>query len=275
MLAFPSSIPEDQRLMYSYTAYMDESGTHDGSESVVVAGFISLPPMWVEFSAKWQLALNDFGLDYFHMADFANHVGPYASWNEEERRLRLARLLTIVSENTLGSVATCVPLKPFQDIFSPRAKSICGDAYGLATVACFMYLAEHLRDQSLDGWVNYVLESGSRGAGQIANVFNANERDPSQKADLRLSSLRFENKRQFLPLQGADILAYELYKNWPRERAAREQIEHQKRIPRFPLVELAKAPHSWGRLDEQELRKFNRLLSLRGILEDQGRLRPL
>jgi len=261
--------------VYSYTAYMDESGTHDGSESVTVAGFISLASMWVDFSAKWQLALNDFGLDYFHMTDFANRVGPYASWTERDRRLRLARLLTIIAENTLGSVATSIPLKAFDDIFSRRAKLICGGAYGLASMVCFMALSDQLRDQSIDGWINYVFETGAHGAGQITTLFNHNERDPIMKADLRLWSLRFENKRLFLPLQAADILAYELYKDWPREEALREQQQGKRHRPRFPLLELAKEPRDWGRMDEHELRKFNHILSLRAALEDQGLLEPL
>jgi hypothetical protein len=82
--------------MLNLTAYLDESGIHDDSDSVVVAGFLSTPSRWVDFSEKWQMALNDFGLDLFHMTHFANKIPPYDSWSESVRRQNLSRLLNII-----------------------------------------------------------------------------------------------------------------------------------------------------------------------------------
>ncbi len=275
-LECPAGVPAEKQLVYIYTAYLDESGTHDGAESLAVAGFLSVANSWVDFSARWQLALNDFGLDYFHMSDFANRVGPYATWNEQERRARLTRLLGIISNSTVASVATCLSVPEVEEIFSARAKAMCGGAYGLAAIATFMSAADVVSaDESIDGTINYVFESGARGAGQIAAVYNANVRDPVQKDQYRLGSLRFDDKRMFLPLQAADILAYEVYKNWRRERAAREKIEHEKAEPRFPLVALAAQPHHWGMLSAEELRKWHRVLTIRLAAEDQGLVEPL
>lgn len=252
----------------NYTAYFDESGTHGGSDAVVVAGFVSHADMWVDFSAHWQMALNDFGVDCFHMSDFANRVKPYEGWTEPERQQRLTRLLGIVAEHTLASTAVVIPCKAFDSAFSDRAKAICGGPYGLAAIACFMYLAETLREEKIDGWVNYVFESGAHGSGQLATLFNANYRDPEQRERLRLLSLRFDDKRLF-PLQAADMLAYELFKESPR------RLGQGERPARYPLKALANRPRKWGYLSEDELRKWAHILSVRTALEDAGELEPL
>ena len=173
----------------NFTAYFDESGTHDGSESVVVAGYVSTADQWVEFSAQWQLALNDFGLNHFHMTDFANKAPPYDTWTEEERRQCLSRLLPIISANTLASQACIVPKRLFDSTFSNRAKAICGDAYGLAATSCFLVLSETLRSETIDGWISYVFESGARGAGALLRVFQSNMKDPDRKTTIKIDSL--------------------------------------------------------------------------------------
>lgn len=164
----------------NYTAYFDESGTHEGSRVVAVAGYVALASMWVEFSAQWQLALNDWGLDHFHMTDFAVKAPPYDKLTEAERRKLLTRLIGIINSNVLGSVGIVIPTRTFDEIFSERAKRICGGPYGLATVACWIDLAEILRLLEADPWVAYVFEAGAHGRGEIAKVFGANLKDREQ-----------------------------------------------------------------------------------------------
>lgn len=268
-LAFPVGLAHERRLIMNFTAYFDESGTHDNSQVVAVAGYVAVASCWVEFSAQWQIALDEWGLDHFHMTDFAVKAPPYDKWTELERRQRLTRLIGIINEHVLGSVGILIPKNAFDEIFSARAKSICGGAYGLATAACWMDLAEIMREKAIDGWVSYVFEAGAPGAGEIAKVFGANLKDLEQQERLRLLSLRFEDKRNFLPLQAADLLAYELYRDLPRE------VGWERKTPRYPLTALAAVPRRWGYLDEAELRKWSGILSMRAATEDSGELPPL
>lgn len=269
-LAFPIGTPPEQRLVMNLTAYIDESGTHDASEVIAVAGFLSDTSKWVNFSVQWESALDDFGLSGgFHMADFANRVPPYDVWTEEERRQRLSRLLNIIKNNALVSFGVSFQKKAFDLLFSDRAKAICGGPYGLAAMNCYMDVGRKLHDLNWDGRVAYVLESGAKGAGQMSRVFLSNLNRPEQSEGLHLLSLRFERKREFLPLQAADILAYELYKQLPKT------LKLDSRAPRYPLKFLAEIPHSWGFLDGYELQKFSSILSIRSAMEDAGELNSL
>ncbi len=103
-----------------------------------------------------------------------------------------------------------------------------------------------------------MFESGGKGAGQILKVFTENERNRSNKEHWRLLSLRFENKHEFVPLQAADILAYEIYRQLPK------QIGTDARPPRlYSLNTLLEIPSDWGRLDARQLREWAEIIRIR------------
>lgn len=157
----------------------------------------------------------------------------------------------------------------FEAFIPERARKVCGDAYGLAAFACFMETGAILREIDINAWVSYVFESGTRGSGTILKIFNHNTIDPVQREYMRLLSLRFEPKKEFLPLQAADILAYEIYKD-----AIRQQGRTQRQT-RYPLRELRSTPCRWQYLGEDNLLLFAEVLSLRAKMEDEGELKPL
>ena len=208
------------------------------------------------------MALNDFGLDHFHMTDFANRGSPYNDWTESKRRSNLSRLLNIIKAHVNVSVGVAFQKEAFEFLFSKRMKAICGGPYGLAAVVCMMDVGDRLREIEVDGSVEYVFESGAEGARQVSRVFLANLNDEEQRERYRLSSQKFENKRDFLPLQAADIFAYELYKQLPKTLKLTDVP------PRYPLTFLADIPNRWGFLDGSGLSKFAAVLSMRADLED-------
>jgi len=242
----------------SLTAYFDESGTHEGSEAVALAGWLSTDERWRRFEAEWREALSDFGVDMFHMNKFANGAPPFKGWPEKKRQARLARLLTIINRHALGSVGWVINKPLYDKVVAEKAQSICGSPYGLAAVACFTDVASAMRGMKIvDAWVAYVFEKGTEGQADILKMFNENMRDPARKEHFRLLSLRFEDKRKYLPLQAADILAYELYQHFPR------QLGLSRRSPRaYVMSRLSERASYWGYYEEQELRKASDALSV-------------
>jgi hypothetical protein len=137
---------------------------------------------------------------------------------------------------------------------SEKARRITGGAYGLAATACFMDAATLLEPTFPTARIAYTFESGAKGAGQILKVFQQNYKDPVQRATLKLAGLSFSGK-DVVPLQAADILAYEMFKHLPR------QLGMEARRPRLErLRPLSVPPHIWGYLEESELRKWDSLL---------------
>jgi hypothetical protein len=257
LLGFPPTLAHRDRLVLALHAYFDESGTHADSEVVTVAGYISTAEQWELFGEAWRSEMAAYGLEFFHMTDFANRAGAYKDWTEQERRDRLARLIRIINQHAIASVGIAIPLRAFNQIFPKNAKRFVGGAYGLAAAACFLHVANILSPNYPSARIAYVFEIGARGSGEVKKVFDWNYKDREQRPKLKLLSIKFEGK-EFTPLQAADILAYELYRLVPHEIGLDANSGHRK----THISMLADCNmKSWGRLEERELFKWAEIVT--------------
>lgn len=229
--------------------YFDESGTHADSDSVVLAGFLSTFERWQQFEAEWNKSLAEYDLPFFHMTDFANQVGHYASWSEDMRRARLGRLLEIVHGHAMASYGVSLSKKVFEAAFTPSAKRVVGNPYSFAALHCFLLVGTDLRQLDGEAWATHILESGANGTGEILSAYDFLVKIDATELT-RMVSLRFEDKRLFVPLQAADILAYEMYK----EHSNQVGVRHQQQ--RYPFHLLYQMPHNWKFFGEQDIREF-------------------
>lgn len=258
-LAFPSTVAREDRFVMTITAYFDESGTNADSDAVVVAGYLATPDAWEQFETEWREALDDWHLDFFHMSEFAHRINGYKHWTEEIRRERLNRLFGIINSHALGSVGTVVPRALYDAKFSfdGPARQKTGGPYGLAAYCDLMRTSELVRDLSGEPHVAYVFEKGAVGRDQFTKVFMDNLNDDESRARMRLLSLTFQDKRQFVPLQAADILAYELRLHLPR------QLGTSKLAPRLHnLNALNSIPAAWAHINEPQMTDFAYMLTL-------------
>jgi hypothetical protein len=85
-------------------------------------------------------------------------------------------------------------------------------------------------------------------------MFKMNYAMPENREKYKLLSLKFEDKRGFSPLQAADILAYEVYRQLPKfvgidQHPVREELKQL-------VPEGERAIKSWGCVNESELTRF-------------------
>lgn len=107
-----------------------------------------------------------------------------------------------------------------------------------------------------DADVAYVVESGTEGYGDIAHMFADMSRNDPSATGTRAISLAFESKQRFVPLQAADILAYELYREVPRQLGLTVGMQRRRN-----LEKLAEPTHAWGYFNDAELDKWARQMS--------------
>jgi hypothetical protein len=237
-----------------YSAFLDERGTHKESKIVVVAGFISNVTQTEELSEEWKKALNLWGIPMFHMADFESRRGCFEQWTDDQRRDRLNHLLDLMKCYTFNSIAFVVRKKSFDKIFTAKAKRRVGDAYGIAAIGCWHNLALVAKDQRIDGYIRFTMEKGCRGVAALKRIHDNESTDPGWVKVNRIESLSFQDKRTFLPLQAADIMAYEIYKQ------AHRQFDGEIRPTRYPLRELASPGHQWHYATDEELKRVHAYL---------------
>lgn len=261
-LAFPSSVKESDRHMVILQAYFDESGTHGPSDRLVVAGFLSTVEQWQSFETEWNNALAEYGLPFFHMTDYNARVGLYADWTEEMRQARLGRLLDIIGNTVIASYGVSLSKKTFESSFSPRAKRWVGSPYSFAALHCFLLASIDCDTIEGDVQAAYIFEDGAKGKGEILKAYDFLTKIPNGKDVTRVLSLRFEDKRNFVPLQAADILAWELYRDYPNQVS---HTQDSQSIPnqRMPFHLFYQLPNRrWKYFSETEISQFAPIVNL-------------
>lgn len=224
---FAMSIPRTSKgLVMTLGLYFDKSGPTDEIPAITVAGVISTAEGWTSLAAEWEHALSTFdrtekgevvsGLPHFHMTDYDSGRGWYEHWQAHGvKRERFARLLDIIEKHVLGVVCVSVSvedcegwsLDPPVEVGFNLAGSHC-----MNVIPQFRYLVEHPSEQVL-----YVFEDGDSGFGRLEAVYDPMLKTPWRREYNRIGGKLVTDYKQFPPLQVADILAFEGWKQWARE----------------------------------------------------------
>lgn len=206
--------------------YLDESGEHDRATGALtrltVAGGMATCEAWRAFDRAWDAMLDEFGLAEFHMVDFEAWAGPFnflladGETRDQDKHNRLLNAaLDIIIEHVdhiVGYVAEPEAGKPpaIKNAYEANlAKAVKEAAIGDEPVT--MVFAKH-RDIK---------------AAKIGAYF-----DLWDDGDGRLVFGGVGEPKRLLPLQAADILAYELSRWGRREGPAQE---------RYPMRRLKEA----------------------------------
>jgi hypothetical protein len=192
-----------------FTAYFDESGIHGGSLTLSVAGYLSSDLLWGQFEEEWQSVLNREGLPYFHMVEFENRQGYYRAWDEQRRHSVLRDLFGIIQRNTIIPIASSLKLEDarFLDDYQPP-----NSPYTFCVQECMKKVGQWAWACGYSGNVAYVFEHGAGYGNELDQLRKIIAADETRKRRLCFGSWVFGDKKEILPLQAADILAYESYK---------------------------------------------------------------
>jgi hypothetical protein len=239
-----------------YTLYYDESGSPDDTIAVVVAGFVASDEQWKEFERNWNDTLKQFGVSLFHMREFAHSRGEFARWKDhlkvesqkQERQYFLGQLVGHILLRARRSFAHSVLMRDYREVNKEYLLSDGGiTPYALCGRTCVARSSIWAQKYGIpESALQHVFEDGSIG-----------------KGDLRERILRdkgiapvFKKKSECVPLQAADLLAY--------EHLLGDRDIFQKRIDnfeqlRFPLRKLQSLlyePLDWGTYQRKELEDF-------------------
>lgn len=218
------------------TAYFDASGTHrqDGSLAMCVAGYVSTPRRWKKFEREWEELLREEGISAFHRTDLESLRKEFKGWTVERRDRVVKRAHKIIKRWALMGVAVGFPFDLYERIIhTPELRKRFSKPYALCTMRCIIPLSEWATEQGYRDPINYVFDRGDEGRGQVLNAFRLSDHDR-----YLLGTCQFEDKKKFVPLQAADVLAYEVYKftteqvvKGGAERGMREGLEDLLGIP--------------------------------------------
>jgi hypothetical protein len=187
-------------------AYIDESGVHDGSPVLTVAAYLSRPQQWQAWTKRWNAAKRP--IKVFHATDCANLRGEFKGWEPTARDALVAKLLPIIAEADFPGVVVGIQMHEFERMLRDRPD--LRQLFGTPYAACFQWVVQII--------MNFAF--GANNTEGIAFVHELNDYHQQALEGFKwikengnplgtAIALQFADKRDFPPLQAADILSYE------------------------------------------------------------------
>jgi hypothetical protein len=188
--------------------FMDESGTHDGSPYVTVAAYAGKPKHWAAFSTEWTAKKKPDDIGVYHAADCANQHGEFKDWQKQRSTEFAAKMLPIIAAHPPIGVVIGIEMAAFNRAMAPHPslRKMVGTPYG----CCFQWVVQTIMDKLEEHGSNerigFFHERNDYQAEATKSFdFVANQR----KRHRGEMTLTFGGKQDYVPLQAADILAYE------------------------------------------------------------------
>lgn len=201
-----------------FVGYFDESGLDERSKSFCIAGYVAESKNWFELRRSWSSTLAEAGVTCFHMADFENRQGEFEGWTNAKRIGFIKDLLALINSTDVWGVGCGIVKTDYERIsaaFIARGKVTphwYRHPYLLAFQHCLIETCVHAEDVHPREKIAFVFDQQAEFHARAEKVYEGLTSSGKWPRAFRLGSLRFASKLDAIPLQAADLLAYELRK---------------------------------------------------------------
>ena len=226
-------------------AYVDESGNDDlFTLSCLVADYQA----WVWFEFEWKQCLDDKNaqlvasgrtpISRYHAAEASSRVGEFEGWEPQEVSEFFTRLLSVFRKEVTNTVAYTLSLADFVAEFPESADDPKKPCYGLLLKYLMIEIGNNILARE-DWQLASIIHDRTKGYNQVLlDAFDAMLNDETFKYRNRFSSITPMSWEHCIPLQPADIVAYENFKEVERH--------YQNRDRRKSLTALLDLQHTFG-----------------------------
>lgn len=227
--------------------YMDESGTHAGSPAASMAAYVFDKEQASRFSRDWEKVLQRFKIPFAHMTDCATGNATYANLSMEERIDSVKALIGLTRLRSRFGIAVSIDQVRYNQLFGKGRYD--HDIYSVCLSFCVKAVHEWARETGCRGRFVYVFEAGHNYQEEASRIMNAIGEGSIGNS---YASHTFARKQDALPLQAADMLAWQ-YSHFLKRRSEgfpnrRKDFEALLR-PRDRLIELDRsAVNKWRTL---------------------------
>lgn len=228
------------------TAYLDDSGTHSSSGAVVCAGFISDTIKWKAFSKEWSRTLRKAHFrGIVRATELENRKGAFDGWDVERQRFFYQQICMLINHRIIVPIGNSVIRADWRAVMPDDLRRVAGDEFGWCVYETIKEAARWIKKSNYTGNIAYVLEAGTPGMAQARVVIDdllASE----EREFYRIDSCTTLPKG-IAPLQAADLLAYEMYKQMDNQVV--RQTGRKQRLPFAMMLHRREVQHLkyWNR----------------------------
>ena len=199
--------------------YVDESGTHDGSPVLCVAGYVFYRRHALEFTKKHSADLKRIGVPYFHAKECNPGRGAYAEISKEGRLWSQTSLIKKTREFTQYGFAASVNEAEFDSVVG--SNGYAHNAYSFLLWMGLCAVGNWIERVNFQGKVSYIFEAGHKHQGKANALMNEIFLAPDLREKFRYGQHGFSPKECAVPLQSADLFAWHWFTDHKKRLAGK------------------------------------------------------
>lgn len=222
--------------------YFDDSGTHTGSEITLLAGLFGHESQWTYFNELWSKRLAEsvpgkLPIKRFHMTDCHNSLREFAGWNRTETTFFAKELSEIIFKCGLSGCCSAIDCRAWDENITGDLRRASGDPEGGCIRVCFNTALQWAAEFGGSGEIAFVFDDRPHRKKEYEAVYNVfSDHRRATKVLPYLVSLTFARANNTLPLQAADLFAWEAYQDelhFLKNGVAREGQFHRDFVARL------------------------------------------
>lgn len=233
-------ISDKSKRIVMLTVYMDETG-HSRDEKQRfngMAGLIAPSHYWERLELKWKATLREFKIPFFHMKDFACFGGDFEGWSEAKRRKLYGKLLRHMEGAYPFPIGSILQMSDYRKL-AGDLEGIFGDPYYIGFGEVIAYVTAFVSNVAPPREKAALVFSDQVEFRHKALQFYESISELEQIRQVTTPP-DFRDMRELVPLQAADIVAYELYKEYER------RLYRQEAKPRYGYQVIVKMSDRLG-----------------------------
>jgi hypothetical protein len=198
------------------TAYFDDSGTHEQSDIVIVAGIFGTEARMDDLDASWKRRLDaplsgrKNPLSRFHAYDCFQSLGEFSGWTRTETDYFRHELRTVIIDSGVAAYGVACQRKDYDELIKEPVRSVLGTSEGFCINQCFVRSLDWVQANTYDPEMKFVFDNRpsqvKRYAGTVYDAFARWVQPPP-----KLCGYSFLSSKKIRPLQAADMVAWEMY----------------------------------------------------------------
>ncbi len=215
-------------------AFADDS---ENAEYFIVAGYVASLQTWTKFAPQWHEVLKRSPrLGYYRTNEAIARKGDFQHFDDRSRNERIAALASVIPSGLdCFAVASWVSKAELQEFWSSNFHEGWKDPYFLCAINLIQRLsADFLLSKPLGPKkVDFIFDRQGKIGDQLRSAYNVALKPMSLSRFPFLGDVRFEDKREFLPLQAADMQAGWMKRGTSTIRLWTSADVHLSRITQF------------------------------------------
>jgi hypothetical protein len=198
------------------TGYFDDSGTHESARIVLLGGLCGTEWQLTSLHKLWAKLINDpLGqkprLNRFHAYDCQNSIGEFIGWTRTETDYFWHLLQTAIIDSGVTPYGIACVRSDWDALITGDTRGIYGNAEQMCIRNCFVKALDWAQKNTFDPQMTFVFDNRpsniQRDAQVVSHAFE-NGRPGELPAVIGTA---FLSSYKILPLQAADLIAWELY----------------------------------------------------------------